>query len=147
MSTDQIAISGEYSAMQIGGKTVAATRKFDFNLSIKTYGGFVARGTSKWEANYAGAIGATFDLDGLVVTVDPSPAQRFSDLFTSAIARTAVAMIFTLQTATTGEARFVYTCSVIIKDLKASAPQFGEATYTASVVVTGAVTQTVGTIS
>ena len=144
---DQVSIAGEYATMLVGGKSVAATRKFDFTLSIKTYGGFVARGTSKWEANYAGAIGATFDLDGLVVTVDPSPAQRFSDLFTTTIARTAVAFIFTLQTATTGEARFVYTCSAIIKDLKASAPQFGEATYTCSLVVTGAITQTVGTVS
>ena len=144
---DQVSISGEYAALLVAGKAIAATRKFDFNLSIDTYGNFVARGTSKWKTNYAAAMGATFDVDGLVVTVDPSPAQRFSDLFTSAIARAAVALIFTLQTATTGEARFVYTCSVIIKDLKASAPQFGEATYTASVVVTGAVAQTVGTIS
>jgi hypothetical protein len=134
--------------MLVGTKAVAATRKFDFNLSVKTYGGFVARGTSKWEANYAGALGATFDLDGLVVTVAPSPdANRFSDLFTTAIARTAVAFVFTLKPATAGEAQFVYSCSVLIKDLKASAPQFGEATYTCSLVVTGAITQTVGTVS
>ena len=144
---DQVRISGEYAALLVAGTAIAATRKFDFNLSIDTYGNFVARGTSKWKTNYAAAMGATFDVDGLVVTVDPSPAQRFSDLFTSAIARAAVAMIFTLKTATSGEAQFIYSASAVIKNLKTSAPQFGEATYTCSLEVTGAVTQTIGTVS
>ena len=145
--SDQVAVSGEYAALLVAGKSIAATRKFDFNLSVDTYGNFVARGTSKWKTNYAAALGATFDVDGLVVTQDPSPAQRFSDIFTAAIARAAVAVIFTLKTATSGEAQFVYSCSAIIKNLKSSAPQFGEATYTCSLEVTGVVTQTVGTVS
>jgi uncharacterized membrane protein len=148
MATDQVSISGEYAALLVATKAIAATRKFDFTLSIKTYGGFVARGTSKWEQNFAGALGATFEVDGLVVTQAPSPdANRFSDLFTAAIARTAVAVVFTLKTATTGEPQFIYAASAVIKDLKSSAPQFGEATYTCSLIVTGAVAQTIGTIS
>lgn len=146
--SDQVAISGEFCTLLFNAIAIAATRKFDMKIDLATYGNFVARGTSKWRTNYAADIGATLDFDGLIVTQATCPnANQFDDLFTAIAARTSYTAVFTLKSSTTGEPQFIYSCSVIIKSLSTNAPQFGEATYACSLLVTGAVTQTTGTVS
>jgi len=145
---DQIAISGEYCTLTIEGVAVAATRTFTMNIDRASYGNFVARGTSKWRTNYVADVGATFDLDGLIVVQDTSPtAKQFDDLFTYIGAGTQLTIVFTLRTNTTAEKTFIYTCEAYLTALSTSAPQFGEATWSASMIVTGAVAQTTGTVS
>jgi hypothetical protein len=145
---DQIAISGEFCTLLAESKALAATKNFSFKVDRATYGNFVARGTSKFESNYPAAIAASLDVDGLIVLVDPSPdAHGFDDLFTYLINGTRLTLVFTLRTSTTGEKTFIYTGEAYLKSLSASAPQFGEATYQASLVFTGTITQTTGIVS
>ncbi len=145
---DHIAIPGEFCTLSLAGIEVAATNNFTMNFDRATYGNMVARGTSKWRTIYPGDMGATFDIDGLIVVQDTSPAEKqFDDLFTYSVNGTAVALIFTLRTATSSETTFIYTCSAIIQSLTCAAPQFGEATYSAGLIVSGALTQTQGTVS
>lgn len=145
---DQIAISGEFCTLLAESKALAATKNFSFKVDRATYGNFVARGTSKFETNYPGAIAASLDVDGLIVCIDPSPdAHSFDDLFTYLVNGTSLTIVFTLRTNTTGEKTFIYTGEAYLKSLAASAPQFGEATYTASLAFAGTIVQTTGTVS
>lgn len=145
---DQVPISGEYCTLTMEAVAIAATRNFNLNIDRATYGNFVARDTSKWRTNYVADIGATLDFDGLIVVQDTSPtAKQFDDLFTYMAAGTVLTMVFTLRTNTTGEVTFIYTGEAYLTALTTSAPQFGEATYTGSLIFTGAVTQTTGTVS
>lgn len=145
---DYIAIPGEFCTLVVEGVAIAATKSFKFNVERSSYGNFVARGTSKWRTNYMSDIGANFDIDGLVVVVDTSPAaKQFDDLFTYLITPTVLTVVFTLRTATVGEKTFIYTCEAWLTKLDASAPQFGEATFSCALLVTGVVQQTTGTVS
>ncbi len=122
---DHIAIPGEFCTLSLVGVEVAASNNFTMNFDRATYGNMVARGTSKWRTIYPADMGATFDIDGLIVVVDTTPAEKqFDDLFTYAVNGTSLAIIFTLRTDTGSEA-----------------------TYTMSLIVTGAITQTLGTVS
>lgn len=148
MATDHVPISGEYCTLWIEGVAVAATRTFTMNVDRASYANFVARGTSKWRTNYMADIGATFDMDGLIVVQDSSPTEKqFDDLFTYMSNGTRVIVIFTLRTNTSGEKTFIYTAFTYLTTLVATAPQFGEATYSASLLASGAVAQTAGTVS
>jgi hypothetical protein len=148
MATDHVPISGEYCTFWLEGVAVAATRTFNMNVDRASYGTFVARGTSKWRTNYVADIGGTFDVDGLIVVQDTSPTEKqFDDLFTYMGAGTRVTIIFTLRTNTSGEKTFIYTAEAYITSLTASAPQFGEATWSCSLIVSGAIAQTTGTVS
>lgn len=145
---DHIPISGEYCTLTIEDVAVAATRTFTLNIDRASYGNFVARGTSKWRTNYVADIGATMDADGLIVVVDTSPAEKqFDDLFTYMSLGTQLTVVFTLRTNTTGEATFIYTGEAYLTALTTSAPQFGEATFTFSLIFSGAIEQTTGTVS
>lgn len=145
---DQVAIPGEYCTLTIEGEAIAATRTFTMNVDRGSYGNFVARDTSKWRTNYVSDIGATFDIDGLIVCQETSPAaKQFDDLFTYMANGTALNLVFTLRTNTSGEPTFIYTCETYITSLTTSAPQFGETTYSMSLIVTGEITQTTGTVS
>lgn len=145
---DQIAISGEYCTLLIEAVAVAASRTFNLNVDRETFGNFVARGTSKWRRNDVGSIGATIDIDGLIVVVDTSPAaSQFDDLFTYMANGTVLTVVFTLRTNTPAEKTFIYTAEAYITALATSAPQFGEATYTCTLTITGAIVQTTGTVS
>lgn len=145
---DHIPISGEYCTFLLEGKAIAATRTFTMNVDRASYANFVARGTSKWRTNYMADIGATFDVDGLIVVQDTSPAiKQFDDLFTYMSNANILTIIFTLRTNTTGEKTFIYTAECYLTTLVATAPQFGEATYSANLLASGAVAQTSGTVS
>lgn len=145
---DQIPISGEFCTLTIEDVAVAATRTFSLAVDRASYGNFVARDTSKWRTNYVADIGATMDIDGLIVVVDTSPtAKQFDDLFTYMSNGTILTIVFTLRTNTSAEATFIYTGEAYITALNTSAPQFGEATYSASLIFTGAIEQTTGTVS
>lgn len=144
---DQIPISGEYCTLTVETVAIAATRTFTLNLDRATFGNFVARDTSYWRTNYPADIGGTIDIDGLVVVQDTTPtASQFDDLFTYMGAGTSLTTVFTLQTATTGEKIFIYTCETYITSLTTSAPQFGEATYSLNLIISGIVEQTTGTV-
>lgn len=146
--TDQVAISGEYCTLTVEDVAVAATRTFSLAIDRASFGNFVARDTSKWRTNYIADIGATMDIDGLIVVVDTSPtAKQFDDLFTYMGNGTALTIVFTLRTNTTGAKTFIYTGEAYLTALNASAPQFGEATWSASLIFTGEVAQTTGTVS
>ncbi len=145
---DQIPISGEYCTLTIEAVAVAATRNFTLNVDRATFGNFVARDTAKWRTNYVADIGATMELDGLIVVVDTSPtAKQFDDLFTYMGAGTVLTVVFTLRTNTSAEATFIYTGEAYLTALSTANPQFGESTYTASLIFTGAIVQTTGTVS
>lgn len=145
---DQIPISGEYCTLTVETEAVAATRTFTLNLDRATFANFVARDTSKWRTNYPADIGGTIDIDGLIVVVDTSPsAKQFDDLFTYIGAGTALTVVFTLRTNTSAEKTFIYTGETYITSLSTSAPQFGEATYSMSLILTGELQQTTGTVS
>lgn len=144
---DQIPISGEYVSLNIQGTPVAASRTFTMNLDLASFGTFVARGTSKWRTNKMADIGGTMDIDGLVVVQNTNPSSiQFNDLFTMKAARTQVTVVFTLQSDTLGEQTFVYTCSAYIASLTAGSPQFGEATYSCSLILTGEMNQSTGMV-
>ena len=144
---DTVVISGEFCTLLVEEKAVAATRNFTMNIDRATYGNFVARGTSKWRTNYPADLGATLDADGLIAVVDTSPAElQFDDLFTYMAAGTSLTIVFTLRSNTSGELTFIYTGEAYLTGLTASAPQFGEATYTFSVIFSGAITQSTGTV-
>ncbi len=148
MATDHVPITGEFCTLLVETVAIAATRTFTMNVDRASYGNFVARGTSKWRTNYMADIGATFDIDGLIVVVDTSPTEKqFNDLFTYMGAGTILTTVFTLRTNTTGEKTFIYTAECYLTTLVATAPQFGEATYSASLLASGAVAQTEGTVS
>jgi len=148
MATDHVPISGEYCTLTIAGVPVAATRTFTLNIDRASYGNFVARGTSKWRTNYVADIGATLDADGLIVIQDTSPTEKqFDDLFTYMANGTSIAVVFTLRTNTALEKTFIYTGDAYLTALTTSAPQFGEATYTFSLIFSGAIEQTTGTVS
>jgi len=145
---DQIPISGEYCTLTIETVPVAASRTFTLNVDRATYGNFVARGTTKWRTNYVADIGATLDADGLIVVQDTSPAaKQFDDLFTYMDNGTSLTVVFTLRTNTSSETTFIYTGEAYLTSLTTSTPQFGEATYTFSVIFTGPITQSTGTVS
>ena len=145
---DHIAIPGEFCTLSLAGVEVAASNNFTMNFDRATYGNMVARGTSKWRTIYPADMGGTFDIDGLIVVQDTTPVEKqFDDLFTYAVNGTSVALIFTLRTATASEKTFIYSCSAIIQSLTTAAPQFGEATYAAGLIVSGAIQQTQGTVS
>jgi len=144
---DQIAISGEYCTLTIEGVAVAASRTFTFNVDRANYGNFVARGTTKWRTNKVADIGATIDGDGLIVVQDTSPgAAQFDDLFTYMAAGTELTVVFTLKTNTPGEKTFIYTGEAYLVTLSTSAPIFGESTYSFSLLFSGEVQQTTGTV-
>jgi hypothetical protein len=127
---------------------VAATRNFTLNVERASYGNFVARGTSKWRTNYVADIGANLEIDGLIVVQDTSPGElQFDDLFTYLVAGTQLTVVFTLKTNTPGEKSFIYTCEALLTALTTANPQFGESTWNATLLVTGAVVQTVGTVA
>lgn len=145
---DQIPISGEYCTLTIEDAPVAATRTFSMNIDRATYGNFVARGTTHWRTNYVADIGATLDADGLIVVQDTSPAaSQFNDLFTYMAAGTVLTTVFTLRTNTATEKTFIYTGEAYLTSLTTSTPQFGEATYSFSLIFTGEITQAEGTVS
>lgn len=145
---DQIPISGEFCTLTLEGEALAATRTFTLNIDRATFGNFVARDTSKWRTNYVADIGATMEIDGLIVVQDTSPtAKQFDDLFTYMGAGTVLTTVFTLRTNTTSEKTFIYTGEAYLTALSTANPQFGESTYTASLIFTGAITQTTGTVS
>jgi len=145
---DQIPISGEYCTLTLEGVAVAATRNFTLNMDMGNYGTFVARGTSRWRMNYVSDIGATLDLDGLIVVQDASPtAKQFDDLFTYLSGGTILTVVFTLRTNTSGQKTFIYTGEAFLTSLTTSAPQFGEATYSASLIFNSPIIQTTGTVS
>lgn len=144
---DQIAISGEYCTLTVEAVAIAATRTFTLNIDRETFANFVARGTSKWRTNEVGSIGATIDIDGLIVVQDTSPtSKQFDDLFTYMANGTVLTVVFTLRTEVVGQKTFIYTAEAKITALSTSAPQFGEATYTMSLIVTGPIVQTTGII-
>lgn len=144
---DQIPISGEYVSLAIQGTPVAASRTFTLNLDRATYANFVARQTSIWRTNKVADVGGTMDVDGLVVVVNTNPSSiQFNDLFTMQEEETAITVTFTLQTETLGETTFVYTCDAYITALSASTPQFGEATYTCSLILSGDMEQSIGMV-
>jgi len=148
MATDHVPISGEYCTFWLEGVAVAATRTFTMNVDRASYGNFVARGTSKWRTNYMADIGATFDVDGLIVVQDTSPTEKqFDDLFTYMANANILSIIFTLGTNTNGQKTFIYKAECYLTNLVATAPQFGEATYSANLLASGAVAQTTGTVS
>ena len=145
---DQIPISGEFCTLLLETVAVAATRNFTLNVDRATFGNFVARDTTKWRTNYVADIGATMDIDGLIVVVDTSPtAKQFDDLFTYMSAGTILTVVFTLRTKTATEATFIYTGELYITALTTANPQFGESTYTMSLIASGAIVQTLGTVS
>lgn len=145
---DQIPISGEFCTLTIEVVAVAATRTFTLTVDRASYGNFVARGTSFWRKNYMADIGWTIDFDGLMVVVDTSPAaKQFDDLFTYMGLRTQLTVVFTLRTNTVAEKTFIYTGEAYLSALSAAAPQFGESTYTGSLLGTGELSQTAGTVS
>ena len=148
MASDHVPISGEYCTLLIEEVAVAATRTFTLNIDRASYGNFVARGTSKWRTNYVADIGATLEGDGLIVVQDTSPTEKqFDDLFTYMSLGTILTIVFTLRTNTASEKTFIYTGEAYLTSLTTSAPQFGEATYSFSVIFSGAVEQTSGTVS
>ena len=149
MSTEHVAIPGEFCTLTIAGVAVAASRTFGMSLDAASYGNFVARGTSKWRKTYVADIGGTFDIDGLIVVEEISPTEKqFSDLFTHFAARSKLALIFTLRgTEVVHDPTFVYTCNVYITALSISAPQFGESTYTMSLIITGELEYAAGSVS
>jgi len=145
---DQVVIPGEFCTLTLGGTEIAATRTFTLNVDKATYGNFVARGTSKWRTNYSADRGWSIDFDGLIAVVDTSPtALQFDDLFTDLVCCTELAVIFTLRTNTASEKTFIYTGTGIITTLTAGAPQHGEATKSGTILGTGALAQTLGTVS
>ena len=145
---DQVPISGEYCTLTVEGVAVAATRTFTMNVDRASYGNFVARDTTKWRTNYVADIGGTFDIDGLIVVQATSPAaKQFDDLFTYIGAGTVLTVVFTLRTNTTSEVTMIYTAECYLTSLTAGAPQFGEATYSCSLIASGAIAQTAGTVS
>lgn len=144
---DQVPISGEWCSLTVETEPVAASRTFTLNVDRATYGNFVARDTSKWRTNYPADIGATMDIDGLVVTVDTTPtAKQFDDLFTYIGAGTVLTVVFTLESNNTGEKTFIYTGEAYITSLSTANPQFGESTYSLSLIFSGAIVQTTGTV-
>ncbi|GAH73769.1 unnamed protein product, partial [marine sediment metagenome] len=145
---DHIAIPGEYCTLIVQEKAVAATRTFSLSIDRASYGNFVARGTSKWRTNYVADIGATMDGDGLIICKDPSPpeAWKFDDLFTYMQLGTKLATVFTLRGVSAGELTFIYTGEAYLTALSTAAPEFGEATYSFSLIFTGAIVQTTGTV-
>ena len=144
---DQIGLSGENCTLLCETVAIAATRTFTLNVDSASFGNFVARDTSKWRTNYPADIGATMDIDGLVVTADTSPtAKQFDDLFTYLNGGTSLTIVFTLLSTTTGETKFIYTGEAYLTSLSTSAPQFGEATFSLSLIFTGAIQQTTGTV-
>ena len=143
-----IPISGEFCTFTIEGVALAATRTFTLNIDRANFGNFVARGTDLWRTNYMADIGWTQEFDGLIVVQDTSPTKKqFDDLFTYMANRTQLTIVFTLRTNTSGEKTFIYTGEAFLTALSASAPQFGESTYTGSLLGTGALAQTTGTVS
>jgi hypothetical protein len=145
---DQVVISGEYCTMTINAVAIAATRTFTLTVDRATYGNFVARDTSKWRTNYVADQGWTIDFDGLIACQDTSPtAEQFDDHFTDLTAGTLVTVVFTLRSNTTGHTTFIYTGTGYFTSLTAGAPQFGEATKSGSILGTGALEQTTGTVS
>ena len=145
---DQVPISGEFCTLTVEDVAIAATRTFNMNVDRASYGNFVARDTSKWRTNYVADIGGTFDIDGLIVVVDTSPtAKQFDDLFTYMGLGTILTIVFTLRTNTSAEKTFIYTAEAYITSLTTSAPQFGEATYSMSLIASGVIAQTSGTVS
>ena len=149
--SDQIAITGEFCTLLVAGLAVAASRNFDLKVDAASYGNFVARGTSKWRTFHAADLGASLDVSGLIVLVDPSPpgVNRFKDLFTALKTRVAVAVVFTLTGAVPASGEFfaIYTGTAILTSLSAAAPQFGEATYSCTMLCTGELVQTSGYVS
>ena len=144
---NQIGLSGENCTLLCETVAIAATRTFTLNVDSASFGNFVARDTSKWRTNYPADIGATMDIDGLVVTADTTPAaKQFDDLFTYLNNGTSLTIVFTLLSTTTGERKFIYTGEAYLTSLSTSAPQFGEATFSLSLIFTGAIQQTTGTV-
>ncbi|NIM59992.1 MAG: hypothetical protein GTO16_13790 [Candidatus Aminicenantes bacterium] len=143
-----VPISGEYCTLTIEGVAIAATRTFTLNVDRATFGNFVARGTSKWRTNYVADQGWSIDFDGLVVVADTSPTvEQFDDHFTDLAAGTQLTIVFTLRTNTATSKTFIYTGEAYLTTLTAGAPQFGEATYSGTLLGTGALAQTTGTVS
>lgn len=144
---DQIPISGEWISLVVDNVPLAASRTFTLNVDRATYANFVARGTTKWRTNYPADIGGTIDIDGLVVTEESSAAARkFNELFTYIGSEASITVLFTLRSNTLGEPTFAYSCSAHLTSLSAAAPQFGEATYSCSLILTGEMTQSTGTL-
>ena len=144
---DQTPLSGEWCTLVIDTDPVAASRTFTMNVDSASYGNFVARSTSKWRTNYPADIGGTMDIDGLVVTADTNPASaQFDDLFTFLNDGTEITVLFTLTSQTAGETTFIYSCSAVLTSLSASTPQFGEATYSCSLILSGTLSQSTGTV-
>lgn len=146
--SDHVAIPGEYCTLLVEEQAVAATRTFSMSVDRASYGNFVARGTSKWRANYVADIGATLDGDGLIVCkdVDPGDEWQFDDLFTYMGLGTSLTVVFTLKSHVAGETTFIYTGEAYLTALSASSPIFGEATYSFGLIFTGEVVQTTGTV-
>jgi len=145
---DQVAISGEFCTLTIEDVSVAATRSFTLGVDRASYGNFVARGTSKWRTNKVADIGWTISFDGLIVVVDTSPtAKQFDDLFTYLGAGTQLTVVFTLRTDTAWEKTFIYTGEAFLTALDTANPEFGESTYTGTLLGTGELIQTTGLVS
>jgi len=145
---DHVPISGEYCTLTLGGVAIAATRTFTLNVDRATFGNLVARGTTKWRTNYGADKGWSIDFDGLVVTTDTSPtAEQFDDHFTDFTCCTELAVIFTLRSNVGSSKTFIYTGTAFFTALTAGAPQFGEATFSGTLLGTGALLQTAGTVS
>jgi len=145
---DYVPIAGEYCTLTIEGAAIAATRTFTLNVDRATYGNFVARGTSKWRTNAVADQGWSIDFDGLVVVQDTSPtAEQFDDHFTDLAAGTQLTLVFTLRTNTASEKTFIYTGEAYFTTLTAGAPQFGESTFSGTLLGTGELEQTIGTVS
>lgn len=145
---DHVAIPGEFCTLMVQTQAIAATRTFNMNVDRASYGNFVARGTSKWRRNEVADIGATLDGDGLVVCrdVDPADEWQFDDLFTYMGLGTKLDVIFTLKSHVAGDTTFIYTGEAYITALSASAPIFGETTFSFSLLFTGEVAQTTATV-
>jgi len=145
---NQIPISGEYCTLTLAGVDIAATRTFTLNVDRATYGNFVARGTSKWRTNYCADKGWSIDFDGLVVTTDTVPtAEQFDDHFFDLDCCTELTVVFTLGSNVAASKTFIYTGTAIFTALTASAPQFGEAAKSGTLLGTGALIATTGTVS
>jgi len=145
---DHVPISGEYCTLTLGGTAIAATRTFTLNIDRATFGNFVARGTSKWRTNYSADKGWSIDFDGLIVTTDTNPTvEQFDDHFTDFTCCTELTAVFTLRSNVPASKTFIYTGTVIFTALTSGAPQFGEATYSGTLLGTGDLAQTTGKVA
>lgn len=130
-------INGTVYLLSAGGSVLADQTEGNISINMETRD-ITTKDSSGFRELLEGVRSATISVSGLVD--DDGSGGAGGALFTSLNSRTAIALIFGLDTATSD---YNYTCNAFCTSLEVSAGTEDNVTYSATFEVTGAITQVV----